>query len=680
VDRKRLSIDLVTVRTLFEAKQSPYRIEKALGQGVFTAAYLATHEFTGVRVVVRVLRPKFVDDHPVRIHFLEVGKRTFTYVHHSLVHTRDVQAFADARMYYTVRDYIEGVTLQDLLAQRKEFQPLQILEILRQALEALTPIHHHGASHGGIKPSNLFLCDAERVRVVLGDPCLPIPHFDMERLCYDYRYAAPEMFRSGGCPGPQSDFYSLGCVGFELLCGSPPFMSDNAFDLGAKHMNDPIPPLRPSGGRLGPAVDDFFNRLLAKLPSGRFRDLAEAFETLEALRDRLRAPSATGARPVTLLGRESLLQFDPLHSVLALTGSRGTEAPSEDDARLGNSALPGQAANARAPELADLPDYDVLRELGRGGMGVVYLAQNKIMGRMEVLKVVGGHLVNRSGVLDRFLREIRHVARLQHPNIVTAYSAFRLGENLVLAMEYVEGLDLSRVVKSRGPLPVPDACDYIRQAALGLQHAHEHGMVHRDMKPGNLMLTGHGNQALIKVLDFGLARIQSGGAADGTLTAQGQMLGTPDYIAPEQISNAQQADIRADIYSLGCSLYYLLTGVPPFQGNSLYEILQAHHDRDPKPVNSTRPDLPMNLAALVSKMMAKDPDQRFQTPAEVAHALEAFVTVDKKVSDDLEVVVGQPFAEELADRIPAVLKAAPATITSRKRRWWMWFSALFPGQ
>ena len=169
-------------------------------------------------------------------------------------------------------------------------------------------------------------------------------------------------------------------------------------------------------------------------------------------------------------------------------------------------------------------------------MGVVYLARNTLMGRTEVLKVVGRPLIDRPGVGDRFLAEIRHAARLHHPNIVTAYAALRFGESLVLAMEHVDGLDLTKVVQARGPLPVAHACNYVQQAALGLQHAHEHGMVHRDIKPSNLMLARQGNRALIKILDFGLAKVRSEGEVDGGLTHEGQMLGTPAYIAPEQIS------------------------------------------------------------------------------------------------------------------------------------------------
>ena len=178
--------------------------------------------------------------------------------------------------------------------------------------------------------------------------------------------------------------------------------------------------------------------------------------------------------------------------------------------------------------------------------------------------------------------------------------------------------------RPRGPLPVAHACNYAHQAALGLQHAHEHGMVHRDIKPSNLMLTRQGDRALIKVLDFGLAKVRSEGAVDDGLTHEGQMLGTPAYIAPEQISDARRADIRADIYSLGCTLYYLLTGGPPFRGTSLYDILQAHHSMEAMPLNLKRPEVPVELAALVAKMMAKEPKRRFQEPKEVAQALTPF--------------------------------------------------------
>ncbi len=290
------------------------------------------------------------------------------------------------------------------------------------------------------------------------------------------------------------------------------------------------------------------------------------------------------------------------------------------------SAEPGHQAEAGPlpPDLADHPDYQVVRELGRGGMGVVYLAHNRLMDRDEVLKVVSKHLIERKGVLERFSREIRSAARLMHPNIVHAFSAFRCGESVVFAMEYVDGLDLAKLVKSKGPMSVAHASYFVHQAALGLQHAHEQGMVHRDIKPGNLMLTRKGDKSIVKVLDFGLAKATRESPLEGALTHEGQMLGTPDFIAPEQIRDAQSAGIQADIYSLGCTLYYLLTGGPPFEAASLYDLLQAHFSMDAQPLNLVRPEVPAELAALVAKMMAKDAGRRFQTPAEVAEALKPF--------------------------------------------------------
>jgi serine/threonine protein kinase len=311
------------------------------------------------------------------------------------------------------------------------------------------------------------------------------------------------------------------------------------------------------------------------------------------------------------------------------------------------------AAEPLPPGRIDNPDYEIIRELGRGGMGVVHLAYNKLMGRKEVLKVVSGNLLDRSMVRERFLREIRSAAQLHHPNIVTAYSAMRAGDRIILAMEYIEGYDLAELVKAQGPLAVAHACNFAYQAAQGLQYAHERGMVHRDIKPGNLMLIRQGKRAVIKILDFGLAKATQESPVDGGLTREGQMLGTPDYIAPEQSLDAQKADIRADIYSLGCTLYYLLTGAPPFAAKSLYEILQGHHSRDALPLNLARPEVPAELADLVAKMMAKAPEHRFQTPGDVARALRPFFRPEEAGPVGRTDRVASPVGGAVADRVTA---------------------------
>ena len=311
----------------------------------------------------------------------------------------------------------------------------------------------------------------------------------------------------------------------------------------------------------------------------------------------------------------------------------GAETPC-DESRRGAPArkaatpglpAPGAGPVASAPpELTNHPDYELLKELGRGGMGVVYLARNRMMDRLEVLKVVNKALLDRPEALERFQQEIRSAARLAHANIVAAYSVLRPGDLLVFAMEYVRGQDLSQVVKARGQLPVAHAAFYTHQVALDLQHAHEKGMVHRDIKPNNLMLAVEGKKHVVKILDFGLSKATSEKGAEAGLTKSGQILGTPDYVAPEQTLAANKADIRADIYSLGCTLYHLLSGGPPFQESSLYGILEAHQKRDARPLNLVRPDVPVELAAVVAKMMAKNPAKRYQTPAEVARTLAPF--------------------------------------------------------
>jgi len=329
---------------------------------------------------------------------------------------------------------------------------------------------------------------------------------------------------------------------------------------------------------------------------------------------------AAEVAPDTFLGRLRNVQHAP--------GSEAVVAAVADPPKIAKTEHSTEVHSSTSvpPELAGHPDYDIIRELGHGGMGIVYLARNRLMGRYEVLKVVRHVVLNRPGVPDRFLGEIRNAAQLHHTNIVTAYSARRFGESIIFAMEYIEGLDLARIVQERGPLAPGDASNYSHQVAMGLQHAHENGMVHRDIKPSNLMLARHGGYDVIKILDFGLAKISRERRLDGSLTHEGQMLGTPDYVAPEQIRDARHADIRSDIYSLGCTLYHLLSGGPPFRFENLWDLYRAHHSMDAEPLNFVRTDVPSELAAAVAKMMAKDPDLRFQTPAELAQALTPFFT------------------------------------------------------
>jgi len=272
-----------------------------------------------------------------------------------------------------------------------------------------------------------------------------------------------------------------------------------------------------------------------------------------------------------------------------------------------------------------LGQYNLLERLGEGGMGTVFKARHQRLERVVALKLIRKERLTNLDTVQRFQREARAAARVSHPNIVTIYDADEVNGTHFFVMEYVEGTDLAKLVKKHGPLPAAQACEYIRQAALGLQGASEQGLVHRDIKPANLILTTKG---VVKILDMGMARVvrQTEEAAEATdpLTQEGTVMGTPDYMAPEQATDPHRADIRADLYSLGSTLYFLLTGKPPFPGGTLSEKLLKLQLEQPRPVEELRPDLPPGLADLVRKLMAKRPAERYQTPLELVAALGSF--------------------------------------------------------
>jgi serine/threonine protein kinase len=265
--------------------------------------------------------------------------------------------------------------------------------------------------------------------------------------------------------------------------------------------------------------------------------------------------------------------------------------------------------------LFDHPRYRVLGLLGVGGMGSVYKAEHRLMERLVALKVINRALTGDDGAVERFRREVRTAAKLVHPHIVSAFDADQVADLHFFVMEYIDGNSLDKWVAKVGPLPAQEACNYVRQAALGLQYAHERGMVHRDIKPHNLLRTKDGD---IKILDFGLARFASERRGTDSLTGTGVVMGTPDYIAPEQANDARSADVRADIYSLGCTLYYLLSGRVPFPDGTTLQKFIAHLEKMPRPVREWRPELPAGLKGVLAKMMAKKPEERFQQPLSAA--------------------------------------------------------------
>jgi eukaryotic-like serine/threonine-protein kinase len=297
------------------------------------------------------------------------------------------------------------------------------------------------------------------------------------------------------------------------------------------------------------------------------------------------------------------------------------------------SRSPAGSSAATDQPPPSLPDFEILEEIGRGGMGIVYRARQLSDQQIVAIKVIRKDRLQHEEAVRRFRREAQAAARLSHPNIVKVFDSDRAGDTHYLVMEYVNGITLERLIEQQGPLTIPQACDFIRQAALGLQHAHEQALVHRDIKPSNLMVTPAPASSdlpatayQVKVLDMGVARVlQLGGQSPSeslsTLTQAGAVIGTADYVAPEQLEDPHGADIRADLYSLGCTFYFLLTGQVPFPGGSLLSKLDKQRWQDPTALTHLRGDIPPAVARLVEKLMEKRPADRYQTPGNLAEAL-----------------------------------------------------------
>jgi serine/threonine protein kinase len=265
--------------------------------------------------------------------------------------------------------------------------------------------------------------------------------------------------------------------------------------------------------------------------------------------------------------------------------------------------------------------YILLDKLGEGGMGSVYKARHRRLGRIDAVKVIRPDKIASKVVARRFLREIRLTSDLHHQHVVRAVDAGEVGRQWYLATQFVQGVDLATVVRRLGPLPVPDACLAIYQASLALQHVHERGLVHRDVKPSNLIREDQTGR--VKLLDLGLSRFREPTGQEsmaGTLTTDGVLLGTPDFMAPEQAVDPHGVDIRADLYALGCTFFFLLTGRPPYTGSSVDKLL-AHSSSSIPPVQLPGGPTPPALNAIVARLMAKRPEDRYPTPQALTDAL-----------------------------------------------------------
>lgn len=310
-----------------------------------------------------------------------------------------------------------------------------------------------------------------------------------------------------------------------------------------------------------------------------------------------------------------------------------------------------------------LDKYKLLGHLGTGGMSSVYLAESKNTRQKRAIKVLPKKKVSDKSYLDRFYREGKAAASLNHPNIVRVYDINNSGNTHYMVMEYVQGLDLYEAVREHGPLPIDEVVEATIQSAEGLLHAHEKGMVHRDIKPANLLRTDSGS---VKILDLGLALFHTEGEESLTVLYNEKVMGTADYLSPEQAVNSHEVDHRADIYSLGCTLYFLITGRPPYHKGTLAQRIAMHQSKEPDSILDSRADCPQGLVDICTKMMRKNPDDRFADCEEVMRTLKAFR--DSPETFKLDLPPPTPAMAKPVAKLARKVDTAPVAAVNRDNR------------
>jgi eukaryotic-like serine/threonine-protein kinase len=659
-----------------------YRVLKLLGQGGMGIVFLAEDSHLQRRVALKVIKPEAAGNLEVRQRFLREARAIAALKHDHVVIVYAVGQDQDVP--YLAMELLQGQSLHDRLDKGP---PLTVAEVLRIGLEAATglaAVHESGLIHRDIKPANLWL-EAPKGRVKLLD-------FGLARICRDeirltevgtvlgtLDYMSPEQARALDLDA-RSDLFSLGCVLYRMCSGQLPFRGANALAVVTALAVDMPPPLRTQPHAETPAeLAELVTRLLAKQPEDRPRSTQEVVAALEAIeRGLAHAPSA----PTRALAPEPA-SWDPFCETLL----RSRLLPREEVASLRLRHAEETSGDSKGEQFARwlldqqyltryqcqrlldghtdsffLNEYRILDHVGEGRMAGVYKAAHRL-GQVVAIKILPPAKAQDPETFGRFQREAELAVRLKHAHVVRTFQTGLADGQHYLVMEYLEGETLAEVLQRRGRLPPIEAVRLLHQALLGLQHLHEQKMIHRDLKPANLMLTARPEpgqadtslHATLKVLDIGLGReLFTDDSASSTgpraslsaeerekLTTKESMLGTLEYMAPEQARDARRADIRSDIYSLGCVLYHCLTGQAPFADRHPERQILRHATEAPAPLRQFLPEAPEALQRMLDGMLAKKPDQRFATPLQAAHVLHAWLEHERLATQPAEVAAEQ---------------------------------------
>lgn len=584
-----------------------------IGGGGMGDVYLARHGVLDRDMALKILKSQYANDKQFVERFRREARSAASLSHPNIATVYDAGegVFGGERVSYLAMEYVPGGTLKDMIVgQRGPLPVAAALGLALQVARALEAAHGRGVIHRDVKPQNILLTEEGAAKVV---------DFGIAKAAA----SSTTITRAGGIVGtphyisseqvmgepasPGSDLYSLGVVLYEMLTGELPYDADTPIGVVMKHVHGELRPPREANADVPEGLNAVCVRLLAKDPGERYGDAQELIGDLERVRQ--------GGLPAFVSATQE--SEDPHVTPVIHDDPITVPSPREETSEDGRE-------EALSP---DEGRYRRLRSLASGRLAEVYLARDRELGRDVALKVLHHQYAEDEEFVQRFRREAESASSLSHPNIVAVLDHGREEDgSYYMSMEYVPGGTLEGCLREEGPLPLPEAVSLASQVARALQAAHERGIVHRDVKSQNVLLTEEGTA---KVADFGIAKA----AQETSITQEGAILGSAPYVSPEQ-ALGRPVSPRSDLYSLGVVLYETLTGVQPFEADTPVGVIMGHVNGSLRPPNEIRREIPDSLNAACVRLLAKDPEGRHPDARSLAEELEQVLGDETRPADD----------------------------------------------
>ena len=597
-----------------------YKLEKLLGQGGMGAVYLGQHIKIGKLVAIKILLSDTTKEATSFERFKREAEATARIKHPNIVGVSDFGQTDDG-LTFMVMEYIQGYSLRSLLDRETKLAPKHAVKFICQICAAMAAAHEAGIIHRDLKPDNIMIevIDGFEVARVLDFGIAKLKDSQQQQLTAvggaigTATYMSPEQC-GGDNVDSRSDIYSIGIILYQLLSGQLPFQSNNRLAILVQQMATPPQPLGEICPELPIELTQVVMKALEKDPELRQQSASELSEQLKKATNSVNIMSSIYG---STLGLNKLL------------------TPYPDDSKDSNAFTLVKNAPLEGALLDN--KYRLIRQLGQGGMGAVYLGQHTSISKLVAIKILLSDTTKETESFKRFKREAEATARIKHPNIVGVSDFGQTDDGLTfMVMEYVQGCSLRSLLERSKRLLPKRVITIGRQICAAMTAAHEAGIIHRDLKPDNIMIEVIDGLEVVRVLDFGIAKLKD--AYQQQLTVVGGVIGTATYMSPEQCGG-DNVDSRSDIYSIGIILYQLLCGQPPFQSATKQAILLEQMTKLPQPLEQLCPELPIELVKVVMQALEKDPDLRQQSTAELSKQLKATLSSiasynDKQIKDN----------------------------------------------